>query len=430
MYAGSPPPQVGRSREELRSSERDEEHGNLAHPRGERLEQVELARVGPVDVLEQEHRRATQRERLHEDAGREEDRVAVRARPLPVQTEQHLELRSVLLGRGGAGDLGDGARELGARLSRVVAVEDGGDLLDHLRERAVRRARPVRRRASSHDAPTLASDELRELEPEAGLSDPGGAEDGYELRPILADDARPERGEDVELAVAADHRYRRHRPLARGRGRAQREPGTYRCALALGENGLGGPVLDRVARGRVRLLPHQNRSHRRCGLESSCGVHDVSGDHGLAVARTRFELDDRFPGVDGDPHLEPVLLRPVAHGECGAHGALGIVAVRSRRAEDPHHRVADELLHGAAVPLELFADALVVGRENCAHVLGIERLGLPCEADEVDEEDRDDASLLADLARPCQSLAARVAELRSVGILLFAARAGRHGPED
>ena len=35
-----------------------------------------------------------------------------------------------------------------------------------------------------------------------------------------------------------------------------------------------------------------------------------------------------------------------------AHGALGIVLVRDRRAPDGHHRVADELLDGAAVAVD------------------------------------------------------------------------------
>ena len=45
-----------------------------------------------------------------------------------------------------------------------------------------------------------------------------------------------------------------------------------------------------------------------------------------------------------------------AHGvdqlERGADGALGVVLVRDRRAPDRHDRVADELLDGAAVPLD------------------------------------------------------------------------------
>ena len=204
-----------------------------------------------MDVLEQEHRRASQRERLDEDAGREEDRLAVgdlvRS---PSEPEEHLELRRVLLGGGRPDDLGDGCSRAWRAPPRVVAVEDACAIcLTMLRERAVRRARPVRRRAAAHDAPTLASDVLRELEPQAGLADPGGAEDGDELRSTLADDALPERGEDVELA-------RRGRPSGRAPSAARPPSEVARSAsqartgalLPLAENGLRRLVLDRVAR--------------------------------------------------------------------------------------------------------------------------------------------------------------------------------------
>ena len=46
----------------------------------------------------------------------------------------------------------------------------------------------------------------------------------------------------------------------------------------------------------------------------------------------------------------------VADRERRADGALGIVLVRDRRAEERHHRVADELLDRAAVALELRAE--------------------------------------------------------------------------
>ena len=70
------------------------------------------------------------------------------------------------------------------------------------------------------------------------------------------------------------------------------------------------------------------------------------------------------PGRDPDAELEPLLDCEVADRERRAHGPLGIVLVRRRRAEERHHGVADELLDGAAVALELGADALVVRAEE------------------------------------------------------------------
>ena len=67
----------------------------------------------------------------------------------------------------------------------------------------------------------------------------------------------------------------------------------------------------------------------------------------------------------------PSSTRRVAHRERRADRTLGVVLVRDRRAEDGHHRVADELLDRAAVPLELVAHARVVGLEAGADVLRI-----------------------------------------------------------
>jgi len=69
--------------------------------------------------------------------------------------------------------------------------------------------------------------------------------------------------------------------------------------------------------------------------------------------------------------------------------------VGSRRAEDGHHGIADELLHDAAEGLQLVAHRPVVRREDRAHVLRVELLGARREADEVDEDDADDPPLLA-----------------------------------
>ncbi len=76
--------------------------------------------------------------------------------------------------------------------------------------------------------------------------------------------------------------------------------------------------------------------------------------------RACVEVDERLPGGGPDPDGETerrvfaVQLRDrLADRERGADGALRVVLVRDRSAEDGHHRVADELLDGAAEALEL-----------------------------------------------------------------------------
>ena len=71
--------------------------------------------------------------------------------------------------------------------------------------------------------------------------------------------------------------------------------------------------------------------------------------------------------------------------------------MRDRRAEDRDHRVADELLDGAAPALELGAQPLVVRAQERVDVLGVELLGARREADQVGEEDGDDLALPAGL---------------------------------
>jgi len=69
--------------------------------------------------------------------------------------------------------------------------------------------------------------------------------------------------------------------------------------------------------------------------------------------------------------------------------------VCGRRAEDRHHRVADELLDGASVALEHLPETRVVRPDASADVLRVSFIRSRGEADEVAEEDRDDLALLA-----------------------------------
>ena len=71
--------------------------------------------------------------------------------------------------------------------------------------------------------------------------------------------------------------------------------------------------------------------------------------------------------------------------------------------------------------------ALVVRRQHRPDVLWVEALGPRREADEVDEEHRDDAPLLAASVRLPERCPAREAEPRAFGVLLLAVGAGwRH----
>ena len=137
------------------------------------------------------------------------------------------------------------------------------------------------------------------------------------------------------------------------------------------------------------------------------------------------------PRREGDaiPSLE-VVVQPgerVAHLDRCANGAQRIVLVKLGQAEDRHHRVADELRELPAVPLDDGPDPLEEGRHDLVQRLRVEPLPEPCRVDDVGEEDRHhSAEALGGLFG--QRLPAGQAEPGSLGILLAADPADRHGP--
>ncbi len=92
--------------------------------------------------------------------------------------------------------------------------------------------------------------------------------------------------------------------------------------------------------------------------------------------------------------------------------------MRDRRAEDAHDCVADELLDCPSVTLELVPQPVVIRRENCANVLGVEPLGASRRADEVGEDHRDDLPLFSTQCRHRDERSPALrAELGAFGVL-------------
>ena len=375
---------------------------HIPQARGQRLEQVERARVGPVDVLEDEQCRLPAREPLDQAARRVEQVLSPGRARLGLQPDQAADVLRHLGGVAIADQRGRRVLQLRPGLRGQVAVEDVGDLLDVLRERAVGRRLAVGHRAAANRLPARFVHALGELGGEPALADPRRAEHRDDVRPLLGDGLIPDPSQQPELVAAAHERVPLPTALSRRSRSGQGEPGGHRSALPLHADGLDGLVLDDRARRPVRLLADEHAVHGSEALEPGRGVDHVARDQSLPLRHVGVQRDDRLAGVDGDAHLQVDVRRgraqlrhAVPDRQRRAHGPLRVVPVSDGRAEDPHHRVADELLDGSAAGLDLGSDALEVRRLDRPNVFGIEPFRTGGEADEIREEDRDDLPLLA-----------------------------------
>ena len=113
-------------------------------------------------------------------------------------------------------------------------------------------------------------------------------------------------------------------------------------------------VVDPLLGRAVRLLADEDAVDGCSRLESSRRIDHVAGNEALAGVRTCVDAHERLAGVHGEPHVDGILFDgPLADRQRGTHGALGIVLVDARRSEDGDYGIADELLDGASMALEL-----------------------------------------------------------------------------
>ena len=80
-------------------------------------------------------------------------------------------------------------------------------------------------------------------------------------------------------------------------------------------------------------------------------------------------------------------------GERGAHGALGVVLLRLRIAEQGHQPVAELLQHMAAETGHRRRGLVEIGADEIAPVFGVEPRGKGGRADEIAEHHRDRPAL-------------------------------------
>ena len=181
---------------------------------------------------------------------------------------------------------------------------------------------------------------------------------------------------------------------AEARARRRRFPDRDRLPLAFRVDRSGVAVIDHPPCRAVGRLVGEDPVHGGGALQAGSSVDDVPGGHGLPLGGARSKGDENLSRRDADAQLESLIEREVADRERCTNSTLRIVVVSRRSAEESHYRVSDELLHRAAVALQVRAHSLVVRAEDRPHVLRVELLGLRSEADEVAEEHGDDLALL------------------------------------
>ena len=189
----------------------------------------------------------------------------------------------------------------------------------------------------------------------------------------------------------------RARPaLPDGRRGAESEPRLHGASFPFATTGCAGrysigPRVPMYVSSPTSTAPTGDADCRRAAVLTTSPATKVSPRSGLASRATIAS-----PVFTATRSWSPSSLGPVADRECGAHCALGVVAVASTGA--PNTPMTASPTNFSTLPpmtLELAADALVVGDEERANVLGVELLGAGGEAHEVDEQHRDDPPLLA-----------------------------------
>ena len=196
-----------------------------------------------------------------------------------------------------------------------------------------------------------------------------------------------------QVGVTADHRQLPSCPGGVTDERTRRD----RLGLALCLEAGGRPV-DEAIRGLAASFGDQDSPRLGLLLEAGRGVDRVARDQEVLAGRGVPAGDD-LAARDTQPDRQAfrqawVSADLVAQVERRADRPLGVVAVGDGQAEDRHHRIADELLDGAAVVGDHLAGDRVVAGEQRAQVFGIELLTERGRAGNIGEQDRDEPSLL------------------------------------
>ena len=396
-------------REQLRPGRADDEQRHAARPVGEVVDEVEQRRRRPSAGPRRRARAAAARRAPRGSAARprtprsRRSRAGCRRRLEPDERPQvALDPRHVRRRRRRAPRRV--SRSFSPPPARVVGLEDARLRLDHLAERP-EASRPRRTGANGPAASRSArrrarrrwkSSQTSRLLPMPGTPTSVTSCGSRSRRTRSSASAR-----SVELALAPDER--RAPDLAHVDAEARPSPRSASqtrtgSALPLASTGAASRVLDRALGRAVRRLVDEDAVHRRGRLQPRRRVDDVARGHALARLRPRIERDERLAGRDrrSGPRASP--------SSASAHSRIASAARTARSGSSscatgaPKSAMTASPMNFSTVPPKRSSSARTrawYGREQRAHVLRVEPLGVRGGADEVAEEHGHDLALLA-----------------------------------
>src|SRR6185312_8756666 len=388
---------------DVRAERRDQQDRQLRYLPHQHAQQLEGRRIDPVQVLGDDEQRLALRRMYQQSAQgverrlfllwpldhrrrvalaagnrhevrQERDHVAALAEALG----EVLELAQPLVGRVVVSELGGALQLLEDRIERAVGMEGRAVVVER---RQVGRGKLRRHRVGK---PRLADTGLADQQHHLVLA-------GLRLLPAVE--------QQRDLDVAADQRARRARAqrleAAVAAALADDAPGVRRRSEAFELMAAEARALEELADELPRALSDHDGARLSQRLQPGGEVGRLA-DHPLLALGALAEqvADDDEAGGDADAHLHGATAQREApervdHREAGAYGALGIVLLRPRIAEQGKHAVAHVFGDHSAMMLDDRGAAAVIGADDLAHVLGIEQRRQRGRADQVAEHQRE-----------------------------------------